>query len=149
MPTEMTDTEKIAVGLFGWGDGRKVEPEWDGPNAKKVYEKNGQEVFAYTDGTCSGEFRPSSEWPDFTDDRLKWYWIRRVEDALAEKRLLTAYVTQLDALAAGTDEWRAQKETGAVSDSALQWREYHILRATVEQRLAAALRVIEEAPCQS
>jgi hypothetical protein len=102
----MTPAEIIATKLLGW-----------------FRHQNGT---AYTHGSSGRIFFPDDameypeEWPDLSD----WNDIRRIEDALAERRLLVPYFFELQ-----TDE--------------CEWPE--ALRANAEQRVAAALKMIEEA----
>jgi hypothetical protein len=113
----MSPTEIIATKLLGWA----VLNEY-GDYAKDAtcasVNRNGELIEDFS--------RPSAkpheihEWPDLDD----WNDIRRMEDALAEKGLTWRYFNELN---------RSCDESP------------RCLRATAEQRVAAALKVIEEA----
>jgi hypothetical protein len=113
MNKELTPAEIVAVKLLGWEpyhseDGRAYKLD----GYAVIYVGNDPEPYVGR--------TPKGNWPDFTDDRLAWYWIRRVEDALDEKGLIARYLVHL-------------------------CHHKFVLRATVPQRLEAAIRVIEEA----
>ncbi len=113
MNKELTPAEIVAVKLLGW------KPYTDN-------DEDYQHFRIFSDGKpwCS-----VCDLPDFTDERLSWYWIRRVEDALRERKLLMEYYDALRLASFG------------FCDSDVFWE----FRATVPQRLEAAIRVIEEA----
>lgn len=77
-----------------------------------------------------------NNWPDFTDDRLKWYWVRKMEDEIAAKGLWVPYETELRRSTLD-DAGYGGIESVAPSLSLL-------LRATAAQRVAAALKVLPE-----
>ena len=115
MNNEMTPAEIVAVKLLGWS----LRPDDGG---QKCYEHLsgsvhfvGGELDGCGMGQCGGE-----DFPDFIDNYAAWYWIRRVEDALDERGLIARYLVHL-------------------------CHHKFVLRATVPQRLEAAIRVIEEA----
>jgi hypothetical protein len=117
----VTPAEIIAVKLFGW----RHDGYW--PSVGKRYKHpNRPDCRVYEDGEGVG----SDTWPDFSD----WNSIRRMEDALAERGLMEgspsepSYTRMLRRIV-GPDQ----------SDYCVG------LRATAEQRVAAALKVIEEA----
>ena len=128
----MTYTEIIAVKLFGW---ESMNCEW--PDEIWYCHPSGAE---HRLGTPYNEYivvDGEEEWPDFEDERLKWYWIRRMEDSLAERGLNRHYMVALWHLYAGhrndpfpdLDNPECCLECG--------------LRATAEQRVEAAVKVLE------
>ena len=110
----MTNEEKIAVGLFGW-----VEQACDKVGCKcytnsatsaKLWLKSGEAVVGV--GLYS--------WPALSD----WNWIRKVEEALAERGLFEEY------------DW----DLFDVCTENIELYEY---TATAEQRVEAAIRTLE------
>ena len=122
----MTDTETIAVELFGW---RRAESQEGfkayrlGPSPTYLINQDGTARFRWVD--C--------EWPDLAD----WNWIRKMENALAERGIVPwlAYGAALKSAVMAD-----RKPTQIIFDSDVY------LRATTAQRVAACLKVIEE--CQ-
>jgi hypothetical protein len=118
----ITPEEAIAMKLLGWTPIKDMTPYDKGLRGYSHAEHGN----AFLTGTgcpmwrCGGYH---SEFPDFTDDRLKWYWIRRMEDALAERGLLWQYFNALNRLCGESPR---------------------CLRATAEQRVEAALKALEE-----
>lgn len=125
MSTQLTPAEIIAVKLFGW----KFEGAGFNFNGK-VYSRNGQRANINPDG--SRRFDPTRYWPEVTD----WNWIRRMEDELAAKGLLEAYMLRLDG------EFTV-KASEPLPGTCMTWQSFAMLRATVEQRIAAAVKVLE------
>ncbi len=117
----MTPTEQIAV-FLGW-----TRIEYD--NRAHLWRSPDGKSFGLPPKVATLE----SIWPNFTDDRLKWYWIRRVEDALAEQGLLENYQWKLVGVA----------DNELVGETVLR-ADLVMLRSTVEQRLQAALLALEE-----
>ena len=120
----MTPTEIIAVKLFGW---KRVEPERDDP---KVYEHPTGST-AYVGGELDGTgYGPigGADWLDLADLND----IRRMEDELAERGLGKAYAKRLVAA------FDLLPYEGAFGQVAVP-----CLRATAEQRVAAAVKVLE------
>ncbi|CAB4140648.1 hypothetical protein UFOVP398_61 [uncultured Caudovirales phage] len=121
----MTPTELIAVKLFGW---ERVEPERDDPTAYEHPTGSTAYVGGELDGTGYGPIG-GADWPDLADLND----IRRMEDALAERGLISLYVAAIEIIVPITPDY----------DQNLCWREWRILRATAEQRVAAAVKVLE------
>jgi hypothetical protein len=98
---------------------------------------------AYTHGSSGRIFFPDDameypeEWPVLTN----WNDIRRMEDALAEKGLLAKYHHSLWENCA-LEDWQWVEYTNPYFPCL---NKYMPLRATAEQRVAAALKVIKEA----
>jgi hypothetical protein len=117
----MTPAEIIATKLLGW-ERLPVDPP--------IYTKGLSEVAVEDGEEYRRDWDPSHTWPDLSD----YNCIRRMEDALAEKGLMEgspsepSYTRMLRRIV-GPDQ----------SDCCVG------LRATPEQRVAAALKVIEEA----
>ncbi len=130
----MSPTEQIAVKLFGWkADKRSRGCTW----TRFTCESPMDVAIIYDIGVNNGP----DHWPDFTDDRLKWYWIRQVEDALINIKNGHYQTYYLHCLA---DIW---DEESGTQPPTFTWR--HLLstvalRSTAEQRLAAALRVLND-----
>lgn len=121
----MTSTELIATKLFGW---ERVKPTREDP---KVYEHSTGST-AYVGGDLDGAgCGPigGEDWPDLTD----WNWIRRMEDVLAERQMLMAYMMAL------TEAY----DTEFSGDGPLPGTLAMFLRATAAQRVAAAVKVLE------
>ena len=130
----MTPAEIVAVKLFGW---RATEAPSGLLKSNRYYSHPDLCGFVgVADSYTDTRWLREGEWPDFTDERLAWYWIRRVEDALAEKGLIDEYVLNLWRSRVHGDEWIAKSASP-------DW--VNILRATAPQRLEAAIRVVEEA----
>jgi len=79
----------------------------------------------FSDGRAYGSHEAM---PDFRNDQIQWHSIRRVEDAIWEKGLSFEYRNVL---------WKTKIDR--------EWDYEYQMRATVPQRLEAAIRVIEEA----
>jgi hypothetical protein len=127
MSNELTPAEVLATKLFGWkcDDSKNNLPERD-----REYSRISDA--GYTQWACikierGEEIFGERSWPDFTDERLAWYWIRRVEDALRalDKDLF--------------DDYMICVTRKCDYDRRDAWL------ATVAQRLEAATRVIKEA----
>lgn len=118
MSNERTPAEVIAVKLLGW---KATEAPSGLLKSNRYYSHPDLCGFVgVADSYTDTRWLREGEWPDFTDERLAWYWIRRVEDALDKKGLIARYLVHL-------------------------CHHKFVLRATVPQRLEAAIRVIEEA----
>jgi hypothetical protein len=119
----MNPAEIIATKLFHWFRHQNGTAYTHGPSGRIFFPDDAMEY--------------PEDWPDLTD----WNDIRRMEDALAERGLLAAYKCQLS--------WIWDKESG-LQPPGFTWKaagliEDVMLRATPEQRVAAALKVIKEA----
>jgi len=112
---QLTDAEILATKLLGWSP---IPPQDDEVRSYYHDEFGAAEVYP-NDGVWDGAY----EWPDLAD----WNTIRRIEDALWVKGLAVfdSYITYLT--------WSCEYDRRLT------------LRATQEQCVAAALRVIEEA----
>jgi hypothetical protein len=116
MSNELTPAEIVAVKLLGWT--RENNPLY--PDEREYSHPSGSfhTIGGELNGTGCGEVG-AEDFPDFIDNYAAWYWIRRVEDALDKKGLIARYLVHL-------------------------CHHKFVLRATVPQRLEAAIRVIEE-----
>jgi hypothetical protein len=108
----MTPAEIIAVRLLGW---EPISVEDIGYPHSKAYRSIDDRF--YRNENIDEIF------PAFDDEVDKWYFIRRMEDALAERGLIWQYFNALNALCSESPR---------------------CLRATAEQRVQAAMRVLEE-----
>ena len=125
----MTYTEIIAVKLFGW---ERIEDKPEkilGPPSR-WYELGNYSTAVYDNGSAVGW--TAGNWPDFTDGSLRWYWIRRMEDALAERGLGKTYA---QTLCGAYPELLTPDEFDAIAAPCL--------RATADQRVAACVKVLE------
>ena len=126
----MTYTEIIAVKLFGW---ESIEPKPEkilGPPSR-WYELGNYSTAVDDNGRAVGW--TAGNWPDFADGSLRWYWIRRMEDALAERKMLMAYMMAL------TEAYDADFSGEGPLPGTLAM----FLRATAEQPVEAAVKVLE------
>jgi len=128
----MNPTETIAVKLFGW----EQIPD-DGPATDKCFQFNKGPKLWLRDGVFDGG-SGVPHWPDLTD----WNWIRRMEDALFStirlgEEMYGLALTQI-VKEAEDPAWLALNRPPKVSWTAC-------LHATAPQRVAACLRVLEEA----
>ena len=124
----MTPTEIIATRLLGWV---RVEPTRDDP---KVYEHPTGST-AYVGGELDGTgYGPvgGADWPDLTD----YNCIRRMEDALAERQMLKRYMMTLDG------EFTVNA-SDPMPGTCITWQSFAMLRATADQRVEAAVKVLE------
>tara|TARA_R110000868_G_scaffold4119_14_gene25052 strand:- start:5503 stop:5943 length:441 start_codon:yes stop_codon:yes gene_type:complete len=146
----MTDTERIAVGLLGW---KPCEPlQGEEHRGYRWYARTGRLddfplVAAVTD---SDIWAGRAHWPDFTDERLKDFWIRKMEDALAEEGLECRYLTELNSIhtANGEDYEIAKRVHEQMPDEITEIKmgfSYQIgmMHSTPAQRVAACLKVLE------
>ena len=117
----MTPAEIVAVKLLGW---KPIATPDCCDASQRWYQQERHQIGVLSDGRCTVK---TTVWPDFTDERLAWYWIRRVEDALRalDKDLF--------------DDYMLYVTRKCDYDRRDAWL------ATVPQRLEAAIRVIEEA----
>jgi hypothetical protein len=120
-PTD-TQTWTIAKALFGWRPATEEERivmngPWP-PHIKAATWKDGQMWVG------------PEALPDFADEVKQHYWIRRMEDRLAEMGLIFQYARLLHLMIPADNR-------GDIAVDAL--------RATTTQSLAAAVRVVEEA----
>jgi hypothetical protein len=139
----MTPTETIAVKLFGWLESRPADPDEDGKNVRKIYfNAKGEEAYLLVDGTYSddGINDALDEWPDLTD----WNWIRRMEDALAEKGLFVQYAGALSDIVPA-EECKPKGLFESPADLIIFVGLALGMYATPAQRVSACLRVIEDA----
>lgn len=118
MTPQLTPAEVVATKLFGW---ERLLDQCPTTWHSARHFSDGKPYVSLTRG-----------FPDFTTDVCKWYWIRQLEDALTERGLGKAYAKALVARFDFIDD---------TFDAVV----VPCLRATVEQRLAAAVRVLEEA----
>lgn len=131
---QMTNTELIATKLFGW---TPCEPPDDCNSRLSWYSRPGfsrddVDLAGVSNGVrLGGTVDPDEGWPDFDDYIFKWYHVRRMEDALAEKRLLPEY------------KWALVSLVQSLAESQLLPEPTIMLRATAEQRVAAAVRVLD------
>lgn len=124
----MTHTKIIAVKLLGWVSDHRPLPS----NTDRAYAlPNTVQRCSVTRNVCVAS---SAHWPDFTHPRDCWYWVRKMEDALAEKGLLYAY----------SDTLMREYDAAHKGDGPLPGEAVMYLVATVEQRLAAAVKVLEQ-----
>jgi len=128
----MNPAEIIATKLFGWQLG----------GSPGCYVKEASSVCLNNDGSVGEWFAPPSarkdqlhDWPNLAD----WNDIRRMEDALTEKGLLAKYHHSLWENCAPED-WQWVEYANPYAPCL---NKYMPLRATAEQRVAAALKVIE------
>jgi hypothetical protein len=122
----MTDTETISV-LLGF---RHATQEERDSMANGSFSKNWW-------GFRDGKMRVGpSDWPDLDD----WNWIRRMEDALAEKGLLPRYIMELLSQPYTEAQDLERRSLGFVNE--VFW---FFTRATPAQRVAACLRVLQDA----
>jgi hypothetical protein len=135
----MNPTEIIATKLLGW----RHDGYW--PSGGKRYKHpNHPDCRVYEDGEGVG----SDAWPDLSD----WNDIRRMEDTLAEKgievwcKYLNFLMSDFDPTAM-SKHLKPLRDCGQVSPDAalLLVGAASALSPTTEQRVAAALKVIEEA----
>jgi len=136
----MTPTETIAVKLFGWEPYLPKPLEFD-DDVRALYRKEGELVALFNlDPPClravAIDGSTAVDWPDLAD----WNWIRRMEDALADKGLLSQYINRLSWHPYSEDQDSERRSLTSVEES-----HWFYLRATASQRVAAALQVIEEA----
>lgn len=125
----LTATEIIATRLLSWTYIR----EEDGSKLYTHPTGSSQYVGGDLDGTGAGQIN-GADWPDLEN----WNDIRRMEDALAERWLLGAYLSKI--YVDENAEWYANYGHSPT----LLFAAYYALRATPAQRVAAAIRVIEE-----
>lgn len=118
----MTSNEIIAMRLFGWVKDNRPLP----PNVERGYVLPG--TVHRCSVTCNQSVASFSYWPDLTD----WNWIRRMEDALAERGLGKAYA---QTLCGAYPELLTPDEFDAIAAPCL--------RCTASQRVAAAVKVLE------
>jgi hypothetical protein len=135
----MNPAEIIATKLLGWFRHQNGTAYTHGPSGRIFFPDDAMEY--------------PEEWPDLSD----WNDIRRIEDALAEKGLYCSYLAQIahidppedlcamiapllsDEALDGVTDYESRLEQAFVAAAAL------VKRATAEQCVAAALKVIEEA----
>jgi len=126
----MTPTETIAKKLWGWKPDKRARGcKWT------RWTRDPHDVaIIYDDGV-----NPDSDtWPDFADEIRQHYWIRRMEDRLAEMPDWTLYQETLKGICLDDAGY-----TDGIKDLADITR--LLLRASASQRLAAAVRVCEGA----
>lgn len=136
MSHQLTDTEKIAVALFGWvADKRTRGYKW----TRYTRQSPIGVVICHDDGIWTG----SEDWPNITD----WNWIRKMEDAIAERDLNLLYAEALYdqtgnvAYATMLDGAHAKRMS---SDALTRLIPFACgIRATAAQRVAAAVKVLE------
>ena len=133
----MTYTEIIAVKLFGW-EACEAPPIETHRNVRWYQKMGSREHLEYVgyrsdDADICGTINRTVSWPNFADERLKWYWIRRMEDVLAERGLGKTYAQHL-----------VSSLGGLPHDDAFDQVAVPCLRATAEQRVAACVKVLEE-----
>jgi hypothetical protein len=129
MSNELTPAEVIAVKLFGW---EPIETPTGFNRQLRWYDSPTEMIMVGVDQHGIAK-TINTNWPDFTDERLAWYWIDLVQRELAARGLIygtpakPSYIRELRRIY-GTDDGDAMV----------------YLLATVPQRLEAAIRVIEE-----
>ena len=122
---QMTPEEIIATKLLGWERGA----EDDGQVVYLHKESGSVHYFGgELDGCGMGQLN-GADFPDLSN----WSDIRRMEDALETDEHYLEYRKAL----------LAETESAIAMNDYMDW--YRILRATPEQRVQAALKVIEEA----
>jgi len=127
----MNPAEIIATKLLGW-ERLPVDPP--------IYAKGRSEVTVVDGEEYRRDWDLSHIWPDLSD----YNCIRRMEDALAERGLLRRYHSALWGNCV-LEDWQRLEYA---SPSFFSLQSYIFLRATTEQRVAAALKVLEEADQQ-
>lgn len=132
-----TDTEIIAMKLFGWeiyGPSKSINDE---PSMDYRHKETGE--YAYVLSVNGEYYGPQAlNWPNLQD----WNWIRRIEDKLAETLRNGAewYGLVLTRVVKAEEDPERLEMTGG---NKVSWNS--CLRATTVQRVSAALRVIQEA----
>jgi len=139
----MTDTETIAVKLFGWEPCGPPYPKLESrPYRWYIKPAMPLELSCYigfeVDHVAFSRFS-ESDWPNFSHPREQHYWIRRMEDALAEKRLLPRYIMELLSQPYTEAQDLERRRLGFVNE--VFW---FFTRSTPAQRVAACLKVIDE-----
>lgn len=128
----MTHTEIIATKLFGWYPQSQSNNFVGGKT--KAYSNGFTNVWI---GAADGKPHRSATskadlWPDFTEPQLKYYWIAQMEQRIAERGLLLKYVHHL--------------HNACIDSPMKEWESipvFIMLRATPEQRIEAAVNVLE------
>ena len=136
----MTHTEIIAVKLFGW-EACETPPIETDPNVRWYQKMGSREHLEYVgyrsdDADICGTIYRTVGWPNFADERLKWYSIRQMEDALAKRWLLKQYMLTIDG------EFTV-KASDPMPGTCITWQSFAMLRATAAQRVEAAVKVLE------
>lgn len=128
----MTDTELIATKLLGWvAEGRGY-----------YHREYHRSFMVYLDGDGRARIDPTGDWPDFTT----LDGCREFELALCDRGLLVQYFELLDAVSMAGDEIRAKglwKHESPIPSHI--YRLYVCFNASPDQRVAACVRVIQEA----
>ena len=125
--TELSDTAFIAERLFGWNP---INCPKGFNSALKWYESAEEMYRVGVDAEGKAQSKPNN-WPNFSHEINKHYWVRRMEDALAEKGLGKVYAKTLVARFDFIDD---------TFDAVV----VPCLRATAAQRVAACVKVLRE-----
>ena len=132
---ELTDTAFIAERLFGWNP---INCPKGFNSALKWYESAEEMYRVGVDAEGKAQSKPNN-WPNFSHEINKHYWVRRMEDALAGKGLMERYIHQLLMV------HRSDRKTAPPAMSLIMTDWMHLLEATAAQRVAAAVKVLREA----